>query len=106
MVNRDEQEPTLDIAHGDPALTRHLRRSLEILRDRSDNDDFRRLADDVLTGRASLRDVYTTPAFAAGINHGVQQFARRFEELTPEERAELTEQGRQALQAERERLAQ
>jgi hypothetical protein len=101
----DAEEPTLDVAHGDPALARHLRGCLEMLRDRTDNDEYRRLADEVLAGRASLRDVYFTPAFSAGIDHGVEQFARRYDELSPEERAEMAEQGRQAFQAERDRLA-
>lgn len=106
MVNRDDaEEPTLDVAHGDPALARHLRASLEVLRDRTDNDEFRRLADEVLAGRASLRDVYFTPAFAAGIDHGVDQFARRYAELSPEEQADMAERGRQAFQTERDRLA-
>jgi hypothetical protein len=95
---------TMAIAHGDPALARHLRRSLELLRDRSDNKDFRRLVDDVLAGRADLRDVYTTPVFDAGINPGVQNFAHRYAELTPEERQQLAEQGRRQLSAERNRL--
>jgi hypothetical protein len=97
-------EPTMAVAHGDPALARHLRKSLELLRDRTDNDDFRRLVDDVLNGRANLRDVYFTPAFAAGINPGVEQFAQRFDELTREQQQEMAQQGRQALDAERQRL--
>ena len=28
-------EPTMAVAHGDPALARHLRQSLELLRDRT-----------------------------------------------------------------------
>ena len=99
-----DDEHMLDVAHGDPALARHLRQSLQLLRQRADSDDFRRLVDDVLTGRTSLRDAYTTPAFAAGLNPGVEQFARRYEQLDPDERAHLAEQGQQALNAERERL--
>jgi hypothetical protein len=97
-------EPTMAIAHGDPALARHLRKSLETLRDRTDDDDFRHLIDDVLGGRANLRDVYFTPAFAAGISPGVQEFADRYDQLTPEQQQEMAEEGRQALDAERRRL--
>jgi hypothetical protein len=97
-------EPTSAVAHGDPALARHLRTSLETLRARSDNDDFRRLVDDVLNGRANLRDVYFTPAFAAGINPGAQQFAERWDELSREEQEQLAQQGQQQLAEERERL--
>lgn len=99
-------EPTLAVAHGDRALARHLRISLETLRDRSDNDDFRRLVDDVLHGRANLRDVYFTPAFAAGINPGVERFAERWDQLSHDEQEQLAEQGRQQLADENERQRQ
>jgi hypothetical protein len=98
-------ESTMAVAHGDPALARHLRKSLESLRDRSTDDDFRGLVDNVLNGRANLRDVYFTPAFAAGINPGAEQFAQRFDELSREEQEELAAQGRRQLDAERERLS-
>lgn len=97
-------EPAMAVAHGDPALARQLRTSLESLRDRSDNEDFRHLVDDVLNGRSNLRDVYLTPAFAAGINPGAQQFADRWAELSRDEQQELAEQGRRQLAEERERL--
>jgi hypothetical protein len=99
-------QPTMAVAHGDPALARHLRQSLELLRDRSDNQDFRRAVDDVLHGRADLRDVCITPAFTAGINPRVEEFARRYDELSPEQRREMAEQGRRALDARREQLEQ
>lgn len=98
-------EPTMAVAHGDPALARHLRKSLETLRDRSTNDDFRRLVGEVLDGRANLRDVYFSPAFAAGVNPGAEQFAQRFDELSREQQQEMAEQGRRQLAEERERIA-
>jgi hypothetical protein len=99
-------QPTMAVAHGDPALARHLRESLELLRDRSDNQDFRRVVDDVLHGCADLRDVYITPAFTAGINPRVEEFARRYDELSCEQRQEMAKQGRQALDVQREQLGQ
>jgi len=98
------KEPTLDVAHGDVALSRQLRDSLKVLQERSEDEQFRRLIDDVLSGRASLREVGRTDTFAAGINDGVREFARRWNRLGDDERAELAEQGRQALEAEKERL--
>ena len=77
MTHPEQDEPTLDVAHGNKALSRYLNQSLKVLRDRSNNDDFRRVVDDVLNGRASLREVYSTPAFAAGIESGVRKFAER-----------------------------
>lgn len=104
MTHPEQDEPTLDVAHGNKALSRHLNQSLEVLRDRSDNDDFRRVVDDVLNGRASLRDVYNTPAFAAGIEPGVRKFAERWDELSQEERDRLAQEGQRALGAENERI--
>jgi hypothetical protein len=92
------------VAHANPALARHLRKSLETLRDRTTDDDFRRLVDDVLAGRADLRDVYFTPTFAAGINPGAEQFAERYDQLSREEQREMAEQGRQAFDELREQL--
>jgi hypothetical protein len=72
--------------------------------DRSDDADFRRLVDDVLHGRADLRDVYFTPAFAAGINPGTRQFAERWEQLGRQEQEQLAQVGREQLDDERLRL--
>lgn len=98
------EEPALDVTHGDAALSRQLRESLRVLQERSDNQHFRRLVDDVLSGQVSLREVFHTDAFAAGVDEGVRQFARYWERLSDDERAELAEQGRQDLAAENEHL--
>lgn len=105
MTQPERDEPVLDVAHGNKALSRHLTASLRLLRDRSDNDDFRRLATEVLNGQASLRDVYDTPAFAAGIEPGVRSFAERWEELSQEERDHLAAEGERAFAQENERIA-
>lgn len=94
----------LDVAQGDPALSRHLRNSLELLRDRTDDQDFRRLADDVLAGRRGLRDVASAPAFARVLNPEVERFAQRYEELSDAEREALARQGEEQLATERERI--
>lgn len=99
-----DPEPTLDVAHGDRVIARHLTESLRLLRARSEDEGFRRLVDDVLAGRRSLREVYATPEFAAGINPGVEEFARRYEKLDRDERERLAEEGQRQLQAERDNL--
>ncbi|BEL08124.1 hypothetical protein Q0Z83_063150 [Actinoplanes sichuanensis] len=90
-MSHPDDEPALDVTHGDVALSRHLRRSLRILRDRSDNEQFHRLVDDVLSGQVGLREVCHTDAFAAGVGAGVREFARRWERLSDAEREELAE---------------
>ncbi|WP_203836441.1 hypothetical protein [Winogradskya humida] len=104
MTHSEPDEVTLDVARGNKALSRHLNKSLELLRDRSHNEDFRRVVDDVLNGRASLRDVYNTPAFAVGVEPGVKKFGERWDELSQEERDNLAQEGKRAFDAENERI--
>jgi hypothetical protein len=95
MTDRDG-EPTLDVARGDVTLSRQIRDALRVLQDRSGNEQFRSLIDDVLSGRVGLREAGRTQAFAAGVDDGVREFARRWERLSDGERAELADQGRTA----------
>ncbi|MGQ0774645.1 MAG: hypothetical protein ACT4NY_09540 [Pseudonocardiales bacterium] len=53
-----------DVACGEPELSDELRDALALLRDRSEDDEFRTLVDDVLAGRTSLLDASGTPAFS------------------------------------------
>ncbi|GAA3759664.1 hypothetical protein GCM10022225_51440 [Plantactinospora mayteni] len=99
-----DDEPLLDVAGGDPALSRHLRDSLKTLGERTDDPEFRRLVADVLEGRRGLREVATTPAFASAINPRLEQFAQRWAEIPEEERAELADQGEREFTALRQRL--
>ncbi len=94
----------LDIARGDPALSRHLRNSLKLLSERSDSPQFRRLIDDVLAGRQGLREIAGSPVFAQALNPQVERFAERYEALSDEERAALAAEGAAQFAAERERI--
>lgn len=102
MSNPEKDEPLLDVAHGDPAMSRHVRDSLKVLAERTDDPEFGKLVEDVLRGRRSLRDVAFTPAFERTINPGVAQFAERYEQLSEEEREELAAQGERQLAEQRE----
>jgi hypothetical protein len=97
-------EPLIDVARGDVAESRQLRHALTVLRDRSDNAQFRELVDEVLQGRRGLRDVFLTQAFADGLNPGVEQFASQYEALSDEERRQLADEGERQLAADRERI--
>ncbi|MGH3914845.1 MAG: hypothetical protein ACRDTC_15770 [Pseudonocardiaceae bacterium] len=70
-----DHEPMTDVACGEPELSGELRDALALLRDRSDNDEFRTLVDEVLAGRTSLLDASGTKAF------GEMVFARMAEEI-------------------------
>ncbi|MCA1674757.1 MAG: hypothetical protein LC799_22055 [Actinobacteria bacterium] len=81
------QEPTTDVACGDPAMTPELHDALTLLRDRSDDGEFRTLVDDVLAGRCSLYDAASAPAFGAAVFGRVaQEFNERFAGMTEEEK--------------------
>jgi hypothetical protein len=85
-MSKPEQEPLLDIARGDAARSRQLRSSLRVLRERTDNPQFRKLLDDVLAGRTGLRDAARTPLFDQVVSPGVQQTVERLREMPEEEK--------------------
>lgn len=105
-MSRPDQEPMLDVAGGDPALSRHLHNCLKMLRDRTDNPEFRELADGIMAGRCSLRQACTSPAFAQALNPQVAQFAQRYEQLSADERERLSAEGQRQFAEQREQLAQ
>ncbi|MGG5259965.1 hypothetical protein [Phycicoccus avicenniae] len=78
-------------------MERHLRRSLEVLRDRADDPALRRRMDEVLAGRASLRDLARDDGFDAMMTPLVERGMHDLDELSPEERARA-EAGAAALE--------
>lgn len=84
-----DHEPTMDVACGDPELSQELRDALMLLRDRSDNDDFRTLVDDVLAGRCSLLEASGTAAFSDVV---FARIAQEYGGLTEDEKRDLTGQ--------------
>jgi hypothetical protein len=98
-------EPVLDVARGDAALSRHLRNCLEVLRRRTEDAEFRQLVDDVLAGRRGLREVALSPAFEQVLSPAVEQFAQRYEQLSDAEREQLAADGEQQLSELGERIA-
>jgi hypothetical protein len=59
-----DHEPMTDGGRGKPELSQELRDALTLLRDHSNNDNFRTLVDDVLAGRRSLVEASGTVAFS------------------------------------------
>jgi hypothetical protein len=100
-----DEEPLLDVAGGDPALSRHLRGSLRLLRDKSDDPEFRRLADDILEGRRGLREASRSPVFARVLDPRVDEFARRYDQLSEDERAGLAAEGQRQFAELRDQIA-
>lgn len=99
-----EQEPNLDIARGDAALSKHLKNSLGVLKDKVDDPEFKRLVDDITSGRRSLRDMVNTPVFARALDPLVEQGAQTYRNLSEEEREELGAQGEEQFAQLREEI--
>lgn len=87
-----DHEPMMDVACSDPELSEELREALALLRDRSDNDEFRTLVDDVLAGRCTLTEASGTAAFSDMV---FARVAREFDEYVDY----LTEDEKQGLGA-------
>jgi hypothetical protein len=66
----------LSFCRGDADLQRILRGSLEVLRDRAEDPELRRYADDVLTGRASVRDLGTSDALDRAVTPHLESLAQ------------------------------
>lgn len=104
-MSRPEPEPLLDIARGDAARSRQLRSSLNVLRERTDNPQFRKLLDDVLAGRTGLRDAARTPLFAQVVTPHVQQAVERLREMPEEEKQRRAAQAKAQLDRFRQEAA-
>ncbi|MDQ3760774.1 MAG: hypothetical protein M3460_03500 [Actinomycetota bacterium] len=84
-----DHEPMTDVACGDPELSQELRDALTLLRDRSDNEHFSTLVDDVLAGRCSLVEASSTAAFSDVV---FARIAQEFAGLTEDEKRGLAAQ--------------
>ena len=80
--------PLLPALPANRALDQHLRRSLEVLRDQTDDAALRRRIDDVVAGRSSLRALARDGAFGALMQPLVERGLQQLDELTPEQRRE------------------
>ncbi|PRW62497.1 hypothetical protein [Actinopolyspora mortivallis] len=101
-----EEEPTLDVARGDRALSEHLKNSLRLLRGKTDDTEFRTMVDDILAGRSSLREAVSAPAFDRVLSPFVSQAAEKFENLSEQEWQQLEETGERQFAEFREELSQ
>jgi hypothetical protein len=99
-----DKDPVLDIARGDPAVSKALSSSLKILRDRSDDPAFKTMVDDILAGKKSLREAASSQAFNQGISVKAHAGFEWYRNLSDEERERGAEQGRAQLDQLREEL--
>nr|WP_218862740.1 hypothetical protein [Actinopolyspora biskrensis] len=95
----------MDVAHGDRAVSEHLKNSLRLLREKTDDNDFKEMVDDIVAGRSSLREAVSSPTFEQVLNPFVEQAAEKFENMSEEEWRQLEETGTQQFAEFREQLS-
>jgi hypothetical protein len=85
----------LDIAHGNPRLAQAVRRLLHELADH-DSEKVREMAREVIDG-ASLRQMAATSIYGDDIGTAIGAFWHTYQQMSPEQRAELEDAGREYL---------
>jgi len=92
MERSDDELPSVD----DPATARVLRASLEKLRTGRD-PVLRDLAEDILAGRLSLRDVTTSNAALPALRRALGRYTEWQASLSKEEFSKVIDQTQQAI---------
>ena len=95
-------DPVEAFTGGDRTRSHHLRRNLATIAEHADDPRVRRLVEEVLAGRRTVRELVRDEAFEAVLDSGMAAFAERWQELSVEERAELVREGQQQEAARRE----
>ncbi|MGJ7905883.1 hypothetical protein ACOQFL_05330 [Actinopolyspora sp. H202] len=96
-MSDQDREPMMDASRGDVGLSRHLRNSLRIIRDKTDDEEFRKLADDVIAGKRGLREASQSASFSRVLDYQVEKASTEMAEMSDEEREELALSGEQQL---------
>ncbi|VFA99167.1 hypothetical protein [Nocardia cyriacigeorgica] len=90
-----QPDPTYDVAGADLGASRQLRKSLEALRSAATGPEVRKQLDDVIAGRASMREFGTSDAFAGILDRVLTpQAMNKLSSLSPSELEAMAEQGR------------
>jgi hypothetical protein len=95
----EAQDSILAFTHGDRVAAEQLRRALRTIRDHVDDPEVARVASRVLDGSTTLRQATRDPDFLGSLGRGMDTFAREWEQLGPEERVALAEQGKRDSEA-------
>jgi len=95
----DGPADSIEAFAGDPAGGRMLRHSLEVLAREYAGHPLAHQIAAVLDGRKDMRDLAGDPELATLAQQGMRRFAEQWEQLGPEERAELIAQGEEAAGA-------
>lgn len=98
----DDWDPITAFAKGDRLRAATLRANLTRIAEQTDDAAVRRQVREVLDGRRTVRELVREPAFVAVLDAGMESFAQQWEQLTPQQRADLVNQGRAEEAARRE----
>ena len=95
-MNTPEQ-PLLDVAHGDKAISQQATRALRILAQNSSDPDLKNQISDIASGRSSARELMNNPAFNRILDNVAPAAIRWSAETPAAERERLAEQGQADL---------
>lgn len=82
-----------------PAEARMLRKALETLKGGGAGPVLQEFAQEVLSGRASLREAAASPAYGEALTESGEQFRQEWYAMSDAEREELAAQGRAHLES-------
>lgn len=98
-MSSKEHETMMDVACGDVGLSRHLKNSLRVIRDKTGDEDFKKLADDIIAGKQSLREASQSDVFSRVLDPQVEAASTELASMSDEEREELARTGEKQLDA-------
>jgi hypothetical protein len=96
-TERFDDSELLEMTGQDPAQARLLRKSLEELASGRGGDALKEMAQDVLAGRAGLRDAARVSAYSEEILTQAAPMAERWAALSDAERADLAAEGERRI---------
>lgn len=86
---------------GDPAAAQRMRQALVVLAGRYAGTPIGDQISEALAGRTSMKELADDPEFATLALQGAREYLDAWRALTPEQRAELSEQARSLEEQER-----
>ena len=94
----DPAHPLFGFTRGRAAMASRLHTTLRTLRDGTDDPDLRSLLDDILAGRTSPRQLLAHEGFGEQLRDAGEALHRRYENLSPDRRAEEARASEAAVQ--------
>lgn len=91
-----EDRDPFEVFAGDRTAAMRLRANLTRIAEEHPGTPVESIAQEVLAGRRSIRDLADDPEFSKVIEDGVDDYRRYLDTLTPAERAEMVESAKSA----------